>query len=320
MADAGDSAPLLDRAESAEPAPGDVFEEDALDRLLGAETEDIVGRGTFEDPSHHDIVGGRSATAAQAACAAGPSNRDRGYRARMPIHLRAEPADYAEACLLPGDPLRAKWIAERFLEAVREVNAHRGLLGFTGTFEGRPVSVQGTGMGCPSLAIVVEELVQLGVKRLLRVGTCGALSPRLALGDLVLALSSVPADGTTAGYLGGEPHVPTADWELLHGAVHAAKETGRKVRVGPIASTDVFYEPDPERNRRWAERGILAVEMEASALFTIAALRGVQAGCLLVVSDTIDGEHTSRIGDAELAASVEAMAELALRAATSARH
>ena len=238
----------------------------------------------------------------------------------MPIHLRAEPGDYAEACLLPGDPLRARWIAERFLADAREVNAHRGLLGYTGTFGGRPVSVQGTGMGCPSLAIVVEELIRLGVKRLMRVGTCGGLSPRLALGDLVLALSSVPADGTTAGYLGGEPHAPTADWELLHGAVHAAKEIGRKVRVGPIASTDLFYEPDPDRNRRWAARGVLAVEMEASALFTIAALRGVQAGCLLVVSDAIDGEHTARIGEDELAAAVDAMAELALRAVTAERH
>ena len=237
----------------------------------------------------------------------------------MPIHLHAAPGDYAEACLLPGDPRRARWIAERFITDAREVNGHRGLLGYTGTFQGAPVSVQGTGMGCPSLAIVVEELVGLGVKRLVRVGTCGALSPLLDLGDLVLALSAVPADGTTARYLGGEESAPTADWGLLHGAVHAAKELGLKLHVGPIASTDVFYEPDPERNRRWGERGVLAVEMEASALFTIAALRGARAACLLVVSDTIDGDHKQRIADDVLERAVGEMAELALRTAISAK-
>lgn len=238
----------------------------------------------------------------------------------MPIHLRAAEGDYAEACLLPGDPGRAAWIAGNLMSDARQVNDHRGLLGYTGSFEGRPVSVQASGMGCPSLAIVVEELARLGVRRLLRVGTCGGLSPALSLGDLVLALSAVPADGTTSRYLGGEPHAPTADWDLLHGAVHAAKELGRRVHVGPVASTDVFYEPDPQRNHRWAQRGVLAVEMEASALFTIAALRGLAAGCLLVVSDLIDGEHTHRIDDAALQDGVAAMAELALRAVTATRH
>jgi DeoD family purine-nucleoside phosphorylase len=239
----------------------------------------------------------------------------------VPIHLRAEPGDYAEACLLPGDPLRATFVAERFLEGARQVNTNRGLLGYTGAFEGVPVSIQATGMGCPSTAIVAEELIGLGVRRLVRIGTCGALSPQLALGDLVLALSAVPADGTTAQYLGGEPHAPTADWNLLHGAVHAAKDLGRSVHIGPIASTDAFFEPDTDRNRRWAARGILAVEMESSVLYTIAALRGVQAATLLVVSDLIDGTHSKRIADDALQTSVAAMAELALRTATSAeRH
>ena len=233
----------------------------------------------------------------------------------MPIHLRAEPGDYAEACLLPGDPLRARLVAERFLEDAREVNGERALLGYTGTFAGTPVSVQATGMGGPSTAIVVEELVELGAKRLLRIGTCGGLAPDLALGDLVLALSAVPADGTTAQYLAGEPHAPTADWDLLHGAVHAAKELGRAVRVGPVVSTDVFYDPDRGRAGRWAERGVVAVEMEAAALFTIAALRGARAGALLVVSDLI-GDQRTRIPDTELRQAVEAMAELALRAVT----
>ncbi len=238
----------------------------------------------------------------------------------MAIHLRAGPGDYAPACLLPGDPLRARWVAERFLDDVRQVNGERGLLGYTGTFEGNPVSVQATGMGCPSAAIVVEELAALGAERLLRIGTCGALAPELALGDLVLALAAVPADGTSRHYTAGEPHAPTADWELLHGAVHAAKGLGLELRVGPIASSDTFYDPDPDRHRRWAARGVLAVEMEAATIFTVAALRGLRAGCLLAVSDLVGGTEGERISDEALEAAVFAMAELALRAATTARH
>ncbi|MBA2536844.1 MAG: DeoD-type purine-nucleoside phosphorylase [Actinobacteria bacterium] len=238
----------------------------------------------------------------------------------MPIHVRAEPGDYAEACLLPGDPLRAKYIAETFLDDVEQKNSERGMLGYTGTFKGRPVSVQSTGMGCPSAGIVIEELAQLGVKRLLRVGTCGGLQPDLQLGDLIVALSAVPADSTATHYVGGEPHAPTADWELIHGAVHAAKELGRRVRVGPIVSSDVFYDPDGDRARRWSDRGILGVEMEAAVLFTLGALRKVQAGCLLTVSDVIvEGEFT-RISDAELKAAVDQMTELALSTVTADAH
>lgn len=230
----------------------------------------------------------------------------------MPIHVRAEPGDYAEACLVPGDPLRAKYIAENFLDGAVQRNAERGMLGFTGTFKGKPVSVQASGMGCPSAAIVYEELIQLGVRRLLRVGTCGGLQPDLALGDLIVALSAVPADSTALHYVGGEPHAPTASWELIHGAVHAAKELGKPVRVGPIVSNDIFYDPDPGRARRWSDRGILAVEMEAAVLFTLGALRKVEAGCLLTVSDIVVESEFVRIGDPELRAAVDQMTELAL--------
>ena len=237
----------------------------------------------------------------------------------MPIHVRAEPGEYAEACLLPGDPLRAKYIAETYLDDAVQRNSERGMLGFTGEYEGRPVSVQATGMGCPSAAIVMEELVQLGVKRFLRVGTCGGLQPDLRLGDLVVALTAVPADGTVHHYV-GEPHCPTADWELVHGAVHAAKELGQPMRVGPIVSSDVFYNPDEGQYERWSKRGVLAVEMEAAILFTIGALRGVQAGCLLTVSDVVvEGEFT-RISDEELQAAVDRMTRVALATVTSARH
>jgi DeoD family purine-nucleoside phosphorylase len=234
----------------------------------------------------------------------------------VPIHVRAEPGDYAEACLLPGDPLRARYIAEHYLEDAEERNHERGLLGYTGTYQGRPVSVQSTGMGCPSAAIVIEELVQLGVKRLMRVGTCGGLQPDLALGDLIVAITAVPADGTARHYVGGEVHCPTADWELVHSSVHAAKQLEQSLRVGAIASSDTFYDPDPERHKRWSSRGVLAVEMEAAVLFTIGALRGVQAGCLLTVSDIVVGEEFTRISDDELQAAVDRMTRVALATVT----
>jgi DeoD family purine-nucleoside phosphorylase len=236
----------------------------------------------------------------------------------MPIHVRASPGDYADACLLPGDPLRAKYIAETFMDGVVQRNGERGLLGYTGTFAGKPVSVQASGMGCPSAAIVIEELVQLGVRKLVRVGTCGGLQPDLAIGDLIVALAATPADATALHYVGGEPHAPTADWELVHGAVHQAKELGKRVRVGPIVSSDVFYQPDPGQAQRWSDRGVLAVEMEASVLFTLGALRKVQAGCLLIVSDVfVEGEFV-RISDEEMKRAVDEMTELALHTVTSA--
>jgi DeoD family purine-nucleoside phosphorylase len=237
----------------------------------------------------------------------------------VPIHIRANEGDYAEACLLPGDPLRAKYIAETFLDGAEQKNAERGMLGYTGTYEGRLVSVQATGMGCPSAAIVIEELVQLGVKRLLRIGTCGGLQPDLRLGDLIVAISAIAAD-STAQHLVGEPHAPTADWELVHAAVHAAKELGRPVRVGPIVSSDLFYNPDGGQYRRWSDRGILAVEMEAAVLFTLGALRRVQAGCLLTVSDVVVEGEFVRISDDEMRAAVDQMTDLALRAVTADAH
>ena len=234
----------------------------------------------------------------------------------MPIHVRAEPGEYAEAVLLPGDPLRAKYIAETYLSDVVQRNGERGLLGYTGTFKGKPVSVQGTGMGCPGASIVFEELIQLGCKQLLRVGTCGGLQPSHALGDLIVALTAVPADSTAMHMVGNEPHCPTASWSLIHGSVHVAKEMGQEMDVGPIVSSDVFYNSDEGQYGRWSKRGVLAVEMEASALFTVAALRGVEAGCLLTVSDiVVDGEFR-RISDDELRAAVDRMTKIALEVAT----
>jgi DeoD family purine-nucleoside phosphorylase len=234
----------------------------------------------------------------------------------MPIHLRADPGDYADACLLPGDPLRARYIAETFLTDVRQVNEERGLLGYTGRWEGKEVSVQGTGMGCPGATTVFEELVELGVGRLLRVGTCGGLQPGHSLGDLIVALSAVPADATATHLVGGEPHCPTPSWELVHEAVHVAKKTNEPLHVGPIVSSDVFYNPDKGQYERWSKRGILGVEMEAAALFTVGALRGVLTGCLLTVSDIVVSGDFVRITDEELRAAVDRMTRIAFDTAT----
>ena len=230
----------------------------------------------------------------------------------MPIHLRAEQGDYADACLLPGDPLRARYIAETYFENAVQVNGERGLLGYTGEYEGKRVSVQGTGMGCPGATIVFEELVQLGVTKLVRVGTCGGLQPHHALGDLIVALTAVPADATAAHLVGNEPHCPTASWSLIHGAVHVAKEMSQPMHVGPIVSSDLFYNPDGGQYERWSKRGVLAVEMEASALFTVGAIRGVESGCLLTVSDIVVEGEFKRISDDELKAAVDRMTRVAL--------
>lgn len=223
---------------------------------------------------------------------------------------------------MPGDPLRAKYIAETFFDDPVEVNAFRGLLGYTGTFEGTPVSVQSSGMGCPSAAIVIEELAQLGVQKILRVGTCGGLQADV-MGELIIPLSAAAADSTAMQYVGNEPYAPTASFELVHELVHFAKERGTSVRVGPIVSSAVFYQPDPQQAQRWAERGLLAVEMEAAVLFTLGALRKIQTGCVLLVSDLVPGAHPVGggqfvyISDEEMKTAVDEMSELALYAIAS---
>lgn len=238
------------------------------------------------------------------------------------IHLRAEPGDYAPLVLLPGDPNRARRIAARFdggLDACRQVNDQRGLLGFTGTFNGTPVSVQTSGMGTPSFSIVAEELLRLGARQLIRVGTCGGIAPGLRTGDLILALSASPVDGATRTYLHGDPYAPTADFALTHAIYHEAEAGGVPIRVGSVASVDVFYNTDADYAGKWRERGVLAFEMEASALFFLAARAGVQAACVLTVSDLLSEELTTEetyLGPDELAAAVDRMIDLTLRAAT----
>ncbi len=229
-----------------------------------------------------------------------------------PLHVRAHQDDVAPFVLLPGDPDRARRIAERFFDDARPINTYRQLLGFSGHYKGMPVTVQTTGMGCPSLAIVVEELIQLGARTLVRVGTCGTVASGLAPGDLVVAVSSIPRDGTTATYLHGEPYAPTADFVVTRALVEAAEASGRRPAVGLIQTEDAFYATAPEDVPALATKGVLAVEMEASALFTLGALRGVRTGCALVASNAIGDP---RFVDPEvLNQAVDGMVETALEA------
>lgn len=239
------------------------------------------------------------------------------------IHLRAEEGDYAPLVLLPGDPKRARRISERFDPgSVREVNAHRGLLGFTGTYRGSAVSVQTSGMGTPSLSIVVEELLRLGARRLIRVGTCGGIAPGLQTGDLVIATAACPVDGATATYLHREPYAPVADFSVTRALVDAATVAGVAARTGLVASVDVFYNTDADYAQRWRDRGVLAFEMEASALFYLAARAAaggadVRAGCALTVSDVLGDDVTteeSYLPLDELDRAIDRMIDVALEA------
>jgi DeoD family purine-nucleoside phosphorylase len=197
------------------------------------------------------------------------------------IHLRPH-ADVAERVLLPGDPGRALRLAQQLLDAPKMLNHNRGLWGYTGAAaDGAPLTVQSTGMGGPSAAIVVEELIALGARRLVRVGTCGALDGSLALGGLLVADRVLAEDGASralgaAGSIEGDPTL----LEALRGAAGGAT-------VGTVVSADLFYDPDPDRASGWAAAGALAVEMEAATLFAVARRHGVAAGCVLAVSDLV---------------------------------
>jgi DeoD family purine-nucleoside phosphorylase len=237
----------------------------------------------------------------------------------MPIHLRAEPSDYAPAVLVPGDPRRATYIAQTFFDSgARCVNEERGMLGYTGTFDGRPISVQSVGMGGASAAIYYTELAQqLGAQRIIRVGTAGGLAEGLRMGDTVVAVSATSDDPMVDILTGGEPHAPTADWRLVALAARLAAERGATVHVGPIVTSAVFYDTRPGIMKRWKDRGHLAIEMEAAILYTLGAILGFEAMALMTISDLI-GEQgdTERISDAELKDGVDKMMQVACHVAT----
>jgi purine-nucleoside phosphorylase len=213
----------------------------------------------------------------------------------MSIHISAAPGDIAPFVLLPGDPLRARHIAESFFDQPRRVNETRGMYGFTGTYQGAPVSVQGSGMGIPSIAIYATELVrEYGVRTLIRVGTCGAFQPDMKIGDVILAQAACTDSRVNQIRFGGRDYAPCADFGLLQGAWQAANERGLEVKVGPILTSDSFYQDQDDPWGVWQEHGVLAIEMESTALYTIAAAHGVRALSILTVSDQIvTGEKAS---------------------------
>lgn len=214
----------------------------------------------------------------------------------MSTHIGAEPGQIAPRVLLPGDPLRAKWIAEEFLDDATCYSSVRNMLGYTGTFRGEPVSVQGTGMGQPSLAIYVHELINdYDAQQLVRVGSCGSLTESLALRDVVLAMSAATDSSMNRLRFDGLEYSATADFDLLRHAYDAAVSLGvSDPAVGQLFSSDSFYTDRPELASRLAEYGVLAVEMECHALYTLAAKHHRQALTVCTVSDhLISGEHTS---------------------------
>jgi purine-nucleoside phosphorylase len=237
----------------------------------------------------------------------------------MPVHLRAEPSDYAPAVLVPGDPRRARHVAETFFDpGARCVNEERGMLGFTGTFEGRPISVQSVGMGGPSAAIYYSELIQLGATRLVRVGTAGGLKPGLKMGDTLIAMSATPDDKTVDTLLQGDAHAPTATYELVERAANLARADGATVYVGAVVTSGLFYDPRQTIMQRWRERGHLGVEMEVAVLYTLAALHQIESVALMTVSDLIGDDGTSeRISDEQLGAGVDQMMRIACQVAIS---
>jgi purine-nucleoside phosphorylase len=214
----------------------------------------------------------------------------------MSTHIGAKPGEIAERILLPGDPLRAKWISENFLDDAKCYSAVRNMLGFTGTYRGVPVSVQGTGMGMPSISIYTHELInEYGAKTLIRIGSCGALSERLQLRDVVAAIgSSTDSAMNRFRFDGLIDYAPVADFGLLRIAAEVADRSGIEMTVGPVLTADAFYTDRPDLYDRLADHGVLAVEMESSALYTIAARYKARALTILTVSDHLrTGEKSS---------------------------
>ncbi len=206
----------------------------------------------------------------------------------MSVHIGAKAGEIAPTVLMPGDPLRAKFVAETYLDDVRQYNRVRGMVGFTGTWKGVPVSVQGSGMGHPSIAIYATELIRFyDVKRLIRIGSCGSMQADVVLHDLVFALAASTDSSMNKIRFKGMDYAPVADFAMLQRAVAVAEERGVRYHAGTILSSDTFYNDDPDAWKLWAEYNVLAAEMESNALYTLAAKYRVRALSILTVSDSI---------------------------------
>ncbi len=233
-------------------------------------------------------------------------------------HNEAKPGDYAQAVLLPGDPLRSKWIAENFLEGRRQVNAVRNCLGFTGTWKGKPVSVQATGMGPPSVSIYVHVLINIfGVMSLLGVGTCGGLNAKVKVRDLIIAQAACTDSTIVKDAFGPYAFAPIADFDLLRAAVDGAAAKGMRAHTGNMLSSDIFYHADWLKTyEALIKHGVIGVEMEAAALYTIAARFGAKAVAICTMTDCLI--TMEEISAAERQSSLKDMVTLALDVAVGA--
>jgi len=234
----------------------------------------------------------------------------------MSIHIGAKPGEIAETVLMPGDPYRAKWAAENFLKDVVCINEVRGMLGFTGTWNGHRVTIQGSGMGVPSLSIYANELIRdYGAKSLIRIGSAGAMQHHVKVRDIVIAMTASTISTPSRGFFRELSFAPCADFGLLEKAVAAARAKGTPTHVGGIYSADVFYDERPDLNEMMTRHGVLAVEMEAAELYTVAARHGIRALAVLTVSDHLLTHEALPSEDRER--SFGDMVEIALTAAFS---
>ena len=231
----------------------------------------------------------------------------------MSTHIEAKQGQIADTVLMPGDPLRAKWIAETFLEDAFCYNRVRGMLGYTGTYQGKRISVQGSGMGMPSAMIYFHELInEYGVKNIIRVGSAGSYQKDVKLNDVVLAMSASTTSGINNSRFINSDYSPTANFDLFLKAVNYAQHHGIPIKAGNVLSSDEFYEDDPNDYKLWAEYGILCVEMETAGLYTIAAKYNVRALTVLTISDSlVTGE---RLSAEERQTSFKDMVKIALAA------
>ncbi len=227
------------------------------------------------------------------------------------IHINAAPGEFAASVLMPGDPLRAKYIAENFLDNARQVTDVRNMLGFTGTFRSHPVSVMAHGMGIPSASIYGTELIrEYGVKRLIRVGSCGTVHPDIKLRDIVIAMGASTDSGVNRMRFGGHDLAALADFDLLRTAARVAEKKGLPFHVGNVFSADLFYTPQPEQFDLMEKYKILGIEMETAGIYTLAAELGAEALAICTVSDDIS--KGDALSSADRQTSFDQMIELAL--------
>ena len=232
----------------------------------------------------------------------------------MTFHIGAKPGEIAETVLMPGDPYRAKWAAETFLKDAVCINQVRGMLGFTGTWKGHRVTIQGSGMGMPSLSIYANELIRdYGARTLIRIGSAGAMLAHMKIRDVVIAMTASSMSTPSRGFFREMSYAPCADYGLLEAAVRAARTKGTNIHVGSIYSSDVFYDERPDLTEILARHGDLCVEMEAAELYTVAARHGARALAVLTISDHLLTHEALPAEDRER--SFGDMVEIALNAA-----